>query len=410
MKKLNVYKIKPGMILGQDVINAEGRRLFFKNLELSDKEIRTLKMWGIPEVIILSASQKKNQTKPKGESEGRKKEREILDKWFQKNDRQNPVIKTVYDICLDRFENNQFEKVASFKKKKNKGKILSDGKTKDVIDIPRLLKDDIKLPALPTIFFEINEAIKNPKCSGKDIVDIVSKDTSLSATLLKIVNSAHYGLSKKVESLHYAAMALGTQQVSSLAFGITVIKYFKGISEKRVNMQSFWQHSVACAITAKTFATHVKGVNSERVFIGGLLHDIGRLILLNSYPDACNSLVNKAQILGLFHYQLEEKYFGMTHGKFGSLLAKNWNFSDKLSELIHHHHTQFKKVPPKETGLVYMSNWLVMALGIGASGENGLPRLSMNAWNALNISESILEPVVKQIDRQIVEVVKFFYE
>ena len=175
-------------------------------------------------------------------------------------------------------------------------------------------------------------------------------------------------------------------------------------------MQSFWRHSVACGITAKTLATHVKGVVAERVFIGGLLHDIGRLIFLNIYPDEFNSLLNKSQSLGLFLYQVEPKYFGYTHAQFGGLLAKTWNFSDRISQLIHHHHDNFKTAPPKEVAVVYVSNWLVNAIGIGSSGENGLPRLNMNAWKVLGIQESLLQSIVKQIDRQIVEAVRFFYE
>ncbi len=408
MRRISVSKIRPGMILDEDVTNTDGRRLFSRNLKLTKKEIRTLKMWGIPEVSIQTAPDLQEQRDTEKNESENVEAIAFLDRWFQKNDIKNPVIDTVYQICLDRFENNKSEMVSVYEEKNEPQSFM--GKPKVIKNLDRLLEDDIKLPSLPTIFSEINNAVKNPQCSGKDIADIVSKDTSLSAALLKIVNSAHYGLGKKVESLHYAAMALGTNQVSSLALGITVIKYFKGISGKRVNMQSFWRHSVACAIAAKTIATHVKGVNSDRVFIGGLLHDIGRLILLNYFPEECNSMVNKANKLGLNYYQIEPEYFGMTHAKLGSLLAAKWNFSDRISRQIHYHHAQFKKVPSKETGLVYISNWLVTALGIGSAGENGLHRLSMNAWTALNIPESTLEPVVKQIDRQIMEAVKFFYE
>jgi len=410
MKKINVYKIKPGMILGQDVVNREGRLLFLKNLALTKKEIRTLKMWGIPEITIQSDPQKEIQGPTDAKPPDNKRTREFLDNWFEKNDIQNPVIETVYDLCLNRFQNNQFE-ISSFFGKKDDTIVQSFlNKIKPIKNMHLLLDDKLKLPALPTIFSEISEAIKNPKCSGKDIAAIVSKDPSLSATLLKIVNSAYYGLSEKVESLQYAAMALGTRQVSSLALGITVIDYFKGISDQRINMQSFWRHSVACGIAAKTFATHIKGVVSERVFIGGLLHDIGRLIFLNYYPVEFNALYHQAQKLGLFLYEVEPKYLGITHAHFGSLLAKTWNFSDNISRLIHHHHDNFKTQPPQEVAIVSVSNWLVTAIGIGSSGETGLPALNMNAWNALGITQSALESIIKQIDRQIVETVKFFYE
>lgn len=410
MKKINVNRIKPGMILDQDVVNRDGRRLLLKNMVLAQKEIRTLKMWGIPEIMIQEEPHKDIQTPKKGNLKANKRTRGFLDRWFCNNDIKNPVIELLYDICMDRIEKNQFEIAALPGKDMAADSSSAEYKFKPVKDIQNLLNDDLKLPALPTIFSEINDAIKNPKCSGKDIAAVVSKDPSLSATLLKIVNSAYYGLHEKIESLQYAAMVLGTLQVSSLALGITVINYFKGITDQRVNMQSFWRHSVGCGIAAKTIATHVKDVVSERVFIGGMLHDIGRLIFLNIYPNQFNSLFNKSQRLGLFLYQAEPEYFGMTHARFGSLLAKTWNFSDRISQLIHHHHDNFKTTPPKEIALVYFSNWLVNAIGIGASGEKGLPALNMNAWAALEISESNLESIVKQVDRQIVESVKFFYE
>ncbi len=413
MKKISVYKIEPGMILGEDVLNTEGRYLFSKHLELTDKEIRTLKMWGIPEVLILSQDGDETEEESKGNTESLESRNQrailFLDRWFSKNKKSDPVIQTVYDICLDRIGKNQFESRIQLSDKKQLA-ASSSTEIRPVKDIKFLLNDNIKLPSLPTIFSEINAATQNPKCSGKDIADIVRKDPSLSATLLKIVNSAYYGLSEKVESLQYAAMALGTKQVSALALGITVIDYFKGIKDQRLNMQSFWRHSVACGIVAQTFATHMKDVNSERVFIGGLIHDIGRLVFLNFYPDVCNALLKKSELLGLFLYQIEPKYFGMTHAEFGSLLVKQWNFSIGISKLIEQHHQNFKTAPPKETAVVYLSNWLVNAIGIGSSGETVLPPLNMNAWNALGVSESILESIVKQVDRQIVEAIKFFYE
>ncbi len=423
MKRISVHKIEPGMILGEDVLNTEGRYLFSKHLELTDKEIRTLKMWGIPEVLILSRERDETQSesiprelKP-GESKRNTDSLELrnqrsilfLDRWFSNNKKSDPVIKTVYEICLDRISKNQFESRTHFSDKK-KLSVASSSKIQPVKDIRLLLNDNIKLPSLPTIFSEINAVIQNPKCSGKDIADIVRKDPSLSATLLKIVNSAYYGVSVKVESLQYAALALGTKQVSALALGITVIDYFKGITDQRLNMQSFWRHSVACGIVAQTLATHIKEVNAERVFIGGLIHDIGRLVFLIFYPNVCNEILKKSELLGLFLYQIEPEYFGMTHAKFGSLLVKQWNFSAGISHLIENHHLNFKTTPPKETAVVYLSNWLINAIGFGSSGETVLPPLNRNAWDALGLSEGILESLVKQVDRQIVEVIKFFYE
>jgi len=407
MKRINTNTASPGIILGDDVVSGEGRLLFQKNLKLTQKEIRTLKMWGIPEITIVSES--KNE--PLAEA-GLKDNRaqQFLDYWFRHNDAENPVIEVLHNICLDRLGKNLFE-ISSLFGKKSVGKVLPDQKKIVAVkDIRRLLKDRLKLPALPSIFAEINDAIQKPSCSGKDIAAIVSKDPSLSATLLKIVNSAYYGFREKVESLQFAAMALGTHQVGSLALGITVVNFFKGITDKHINMQSFWRHSIACAITAKTLATHIRGVEPERVFIGGLLHDIGRLVFLSSFPDDYNLLLSKTQSPGEFLFQLEPMFFGCNHAGFGSMLAETWNFSDGIMKLIHHHHDEFNTPPPVEIAIVYFSNWLVNATGFGFSGEKELPALNMNAWKALSIPQSLLDSIIKQVDRQIVETVKFFYE
>ncbi|MFH2093912.1 MAG: HDOD domain-containing protein [Pseudomonadota bacterium] len=409
MKRINIDKIQPGMILGRDVANREGRRLLSKDMMLTSKEIRILKMWGIPEVIIHQDPAAEISLQPEAATKDDKTARVFLDAWFTNNDCKNPVIKAVYDICLDRHLNDQFELFSVFQADQDL-EAFKSYQIRPLEEIRNLLKKDLKLPSLPTIFSEINEASQNPQCSGKDIAGIVSKDTSLSATLLKIVNSAYYGLPEKVESLQYAAMALGTQQLSSLALGITVVDYFKGIANLQMNMESFWRHSIASGIAAKTLASQIKGVNSERVFVSSLLHDIGWLVFLNFCPNECNQVVYKARLLGLNLYQVEPRYFGMTHARFGSLLVKNWNFPDNIASLIDQHHDNFKTLPSKEVAIVYVANWLVDAIGIGFAGEKEMARLSMNAWKALELSESVLASIVKQIDRQVAETIKFFYE
>lgn len=410
MKRISVDIISPGMVLAQDVTNREGRRLLPSDLTLTQKEIRILKMWGVPEVIVTDGAAERRIDEPERNPEELKKATRFLQGWFEKNNLRNPVIKTVYDICLDRYIKNEFHPCYVFDEEKDTKKVSAPVSIKSVDEIQALLNDDLKLPSLPTIFSEINEAVKNPKCSGKDIAGIVSKDPSLSATLLRIVNSAYYGLSERVESLNYAAMVLGTHQVSALALGITVINHFKGIENPNAHMESFWRHSVGTAIAAKTLASQVKGVSAERVFIGGMLHDIGWLVFLYTCPDECNLVFNKAQVLGLNLFQVEQKYFGINHAAFGSKMAEKWNFPEKLAKLIHHHHDRFKTIPEKEVALVYFANWLVDSIGIGFSGEKMMPALSMAAWKTLELPKSVLNSTVKQIDRQIAETIKFFYE
>lgn len=410
MNLVSVFKAMPGMVLARDVKNKDGRHLIDAGTPLGAKEIRTLKMWGVLEISVqanasgeLDSSQKTAQNK-----DG--KVNAFLVKWFRHNKLKDPVVNDIYDICQDWFESHpDLLKDLLVRLNTRPGKQAGE-KTDSQADPSGLLADNVKLPALPKIYSQINAAVQDPRCSGKDIADIVSKDTSLSATLLKIVNSAYYGFPEKIDSLAYAAMALGTQQICTLAMGITVINYFKGMPETALDMEAFWKHSVGCAITAKSLTTHVAGVNPERVFIGGLLHDMGRLVFLNHFPGAAGSALFQARKLNLSLFQVEPRHLQMTHAQFGSQLSESWNFSSEISALIRDHHGDFKETPGKEVAIVYFSNWLVTALGIGSSGEIALPRLDMKAWEAMDVSPGALVPVIRQMDREIMEAIRFFYE
>ncbi len=406
MNQVNVFTAKPGMVLARHVKNKDGRHLMDAGTHLGEREIRILKMWGVLEITVLPGSgDVADETL--APSDG--KINAFLAKWFCNNSLKDPVVKEMVLLVKDWFETHPGSlEILLMRLKASRVKQKEHAGGEDP-DLQGLLSDNVKLPALPQIYSEIIAAVENPKCSGKDIADIVSKDTGLSATLLKIINSAYYGFSEKIDSLTYAAMALGTRQICSLAMGITVINYFKGMPGTVLDMEAFWRHSVGCGIMARNLATHVQGVNSERVFIGGLLHDMGRLIFLNHFPGVSGAAMAQAGKLNLSLHQVEPRFFEMGHAEFGSQLAEVWNFSPAICALIRDHHLNFKAAPDKEVAMVYFSNWLVTALGIGFSGETILPKLNTKAWAAMEISPSTLVPVIRQVDRQITEAVRFFY-
>ncbi|MCG8616853.1 MAG: HDOD domain-containing protein, partial [Desulfobacterales bacterium] len=274
MNLVSVFTAKPGMVLARDVKNKDGRHLMDAGTTLGKKEIRILKMWGIPEVMVRPAKRTPQKTKDAGNA----KLEAFLKRWFRQNSLKDPMAEAIYNIVENWFSEHP-EVLSAFKLRLRAAGGSRAGKPAGgAVDPSSLLNGEISLPALPQIYSEINAAVNDPKCSGKDIADIVSKDTSLSATLLKIVNSAFYGNSEKIDSLTLAAMTLGTREVCNLALGITVINYFKGMPETALDMEAFWRHSVGCGIMARNLATHIPEVNGERVFIGGLLHDIGRLV------------------------------------------------------------------------------------------------------------------------------------
>ncbi|WDP90421.1 MAG: HDOD domain-containing protein [Desulfobacter sp.] len=405
MNLVNVFDAEPGMVLAREVKNREGRLLMKAGTLLGEKEIRILRMWGILDVHVVSEGGKK-----KTKSEEPLAERdEFLEKWFRNNDLDDPVVRMIHDLAREWFEDHPgiFSALAA-----RTGAAAEDEEIPapaGPADPAALLGDEVKLPSLPKIYFEIEAAVEDPRFSGREIAEIVSKDTALSASLLKIVNSAFYGFREGISSLAQAAVALGSRQICTLALGVTVINYFKALPGRAPDMEAFWHHSLGCAVLCANLATHIPEADRDRVFTGGLLHDIGRLVFLSYFPDACGAALARAGNLEKPLVQVEPDFFKMDHARFGSLLADSWNFPEQISHLIRNHHKAFTTLPETETAVVYFANWMVSALGIGFTGEAVLPALDLHAWEAMGIPPAALVPVLRQTDRQITEAIRFFY-
>jgi HD-like signal output (HDOD) protein len=122
------------------------------------------------------------------------------------------------------------------------------------IDLQNLVSQSPQISSLPTIFYQINEAVEDPECSFVEIGEIISSDPSLSARLLRIVNSSYFGFPNKIETITHAVTIVGMAQLRDLALATTVVNQFKGIPKNLINMENFWLHSVATGLTAKIIA------------------------------------------------------------------------------------------------------------------------------------------------------------
>ncbi|NIV98483.1 HDOD domain-containing protein, partial [Candidatus Saccharibacteria bacterium] len=148
--------------------------------------------------------------------------------------------------------------------------------------LQRLTKEKITLPEIPSIVFELNEVIANPLSSAEDIAQVVNRSPSLTALLLKIVNSPFYGFPSKIDKISLAVTLIGTREISGLALGISLVSLFNNIPKELLSMYSFLRHSLACGIFSRILAAHKSLPQTEQLFVSGLLHDLGRLILYSS--------------------------------------------------------------------------------------------------------------------------------
>ena len=263
-----------------------------------------------------------------------------------------------------------------------------------------LSKKKIKLPEIPSVVSELNEIIANPLSSAEDIANVANNSPSLTATLLKIVNSALYGCPSRIEKLSQAVTYIGTKEIYGLALYISVISIFRKIPKEIINIYAFLRHSIACSITARILAAHKNLPQTEQLFVSGLLHDLGRVLLFVYFPEDSRNILSYSRDSDKLLFEVENEYLGCNHTHFGKHLTQNWNLPPTLEDNIFYHHNPSAAQHKISATIVHLADIIVNALGIGSSGEQFVPPLDYKAWDDLGLANSVFEVTVKQAIHQ----------
>jgi putative nucleotidyltransferase with HDIG domain len=192
------------------------------------------------------------------------------------------------------------------------------------------------LPSLPLTVVALGEAVQDERCTVDRILGILSKDPSLSATMLRLANSALYAGAGSIQDLRSAVLRLGFDAVANLGTGAAVVRTLKGGTH--LNAVKLWQHSVAVGLTAKGICALAKRHGqAETAFLTGLLHDIGKIALDTCYPEAYATVLQQVEA-GAFFVDAERAVLGLDHAEAGALLAAEWSFPQAIVEVIRDHH------------------------------------------------------------------------
>jgi putative nucleotidyltransferase with HDIG domain len=278
-----------------------------------------------------------------------------------------------------------------------------------LIDIQDLISENDPLASLPNTFYKLREAISDANCDFEDIAEIISMDPSLTLRLLKIVNSAFYGLRGEVETIPHAMGIVGTEQLMQLVLATTVVNQFKCIPKDLVDMNYFWRHSVACGLSARAIREASGEHDGEVLFVAGLLHDIGRLVLCLKVPDQLKVVLKFAQQSGDRWHRAEAKYFGFDHGGVGGALLRAWGLPERLQEAVAHHHlpSSAKKFPI-EAAIIHLADRISHQITFSETEDFYYEK---GAWDAVHLSESShLQQILEQTESQFEEVSEIFLQ
>lgn len=201
-----------------------------------------------------------------------------------------------------------------------------------------LVAHNIDLVSLPEICMEIQLLADSPDATAADLGALISKDPALSTRLLKLVNSAYFGLARKVDTLTRAVNLIGMRELRNLTLAASATEVFADIDSQLLDMVGFWQHSVYCGLVARHLAEHAHVLHSERLFTAGLLHDVGRLLMLMLLPQQMSHVASQYREAGQDICALEREQVGFDHAQAGGALLAHWDLPVNLCASVRNHH------------------------------------------------------------------------
>ena len=202
------------------------------------------------------------------------------------------------------------------------------------------------LPTLPAILVKLLAACDAENTPMADIAALISKDPVVSCKVLQLVNSAYYGFRSSFSNIEQAVVYLGANTIKNLAVTMSVHQVFGHESFtrlKKFNINVFWYHSLMCATLARRIAQKIGFANIDEAYLAGLLHDIGKLILVATFPVEHETILAKTKERQNTLWA-EKQLLGVTHGETGGWLMQKWRLNSMLADAIHYHHEPAEKI------------------------------------------------------------------
>lgn len=276
-------------------------------------------------------------------------------------------------------------------------------------NIDQLVAEIDKLVSLPDVYYRLESLIENPGSNISDFTQVLSSDTDLCARLLSLANSAFYSFPASIESVDKAVQIIGIRQIRELVLATSVVRAFNEVPLGMVDMNSFWEHSVAVGVMAKSIGQYCNISQPERFYVAGLLHDIGRLVFYLKLSGLMHDLLLKRESEEKFLYQLEFENLGYTHAEAGGRLLEIWRVPMSIYEPVScHHQPEVSMEFPQVTAAVHVADGWVNRCKLGSSGERFELPIKAEALQQLNLEVYELEEIWDLAEQDIRDVLKQF--
>ncbi len=250
------------------------------------------------------------------------------------------------------------------------------------------------LPPLPQVASQVLRVSADPDATAEDLRKIISMDQALTSQILKISNSAMFGMMREVNTLTQAIMTLGFSTIKSVVIASSAKNLYHrgtvGLQERLI-----WEHALVSAIASRAFAKSLRFPRIEEAFIGGLLHDIGKSVLGVKFPERYGALLRTVYNENGVCLQLELDTFGFDHAMVGEALLSQWNMAPSLQAAVRSHHDPIHSPEAHQelSAIVALANHMALEEKIGIGDPEHLAGASMQAMSILKLSPEALDGI-----------------
>ncbi len=251
------------------------------------------------------------------------------------------------------------------------------------------------LPAMPHVAAMVVDKLSNENATPRDIHQLIEKDQGLAARVLKVANSPYYGACRSIATVKDAILFMGFDSIRSVVLTAVMKGVFAetGLAEKLL-----WEHSIGCAVAARTVGRAVGYPGNEEAFLAGLMHDVGKAVLFLRRSSEMSEIMQDVYNGDMTFADGEKQVFGFTHSEIGQLVADKWRFAVNIEEAIaHHHHPDESQTAPQVAHIVSLANSMCHKLEIGPTRSPGLDLANHESVKALGIDPDSIVGMTQEI-------------
>jgi HD-like signal output (HDOD) protein len=268
------------------------------------------------------------------------------------------------------------------------------------------------LPSFPAIVSRLIKVVNSPESSAEDAAELIERDPGLTSKMIRLANSAFYGIPRSISSVSSAVVILGFNTIRSLVLSASVMKLFPGSQKQAVDKERFWKHSIVSAMAAKIIVRHfinIRMMDPESAFCSGILHDIGKLIFNEFMNDEYAEVRSFAEKNGISMLNAETKILGINHAEICKVVSDKWSLPLDLEySLVYHHNPAAADKLHELVATIHFAD--ILAHEIGATLWDNEPQLSV--WNdyrnVLKVSDADYAKIKQTLEDNIEKSLEFF--